>query len=160
MINDNETAVSNDEAISKLNELIEVCKDGQNGFKEAAEGIENSQLKTVFYEYSQQRSEFVGILQGLVRSLGGDPEDSGSLSGAIHRGWIDIKSAVTGKDEESILDECERGEDVAKSAYQDAANFSFPSNIAETVREQSSKVREAHDRIKQLRNSGRSSANA
>ncbi|MGB2913462.1 MAG: DUF2383 domain-containing protein, partial [Pyrinomonadaceae bacterium] len=65
-----ETA-SNADVIAILNGLIETCKDGQNGFKTAAEGIERSELKTVVYEFSQQRSEFSGILQGLVRELGG-----------------------------------------------------------------------------------------
>lgn len=144
---------TNDEGIAKLNDLIEICKDGQNGFKDAAEGIENSELKTVFYAYSQQRSEFAGTLQQLVRSLGGDPEQGGSLSGAIHRGWIDLKSAITGKDEAAILNECERGEDFAKAAYQEAVQFAFPANVADVIREQGQKVIEAHDRIKQLRNS-------
>src|SRR5215211_4138329 len=109
--------VDNDSVISTLNGLIETCKDGQYGFKEAAEGVERSDLKSLFYEFSQQRAEFAGVLQGLVRTLGGDAEDSGSVSGAVHRSWIDIKSAVTGRDEEAILNECERGEDYAKDAY-------------------------------------------
>src|SRR4051794_5224301 len=103
----------NYDAISTLNTLIETCKDGQEGFKDAAEGVERSDLKTFFYEMSQQRAQFVGELQSLVRDLGGDPETSGSIAGAMHRGWINIKSAVTGKDEKAILNECERGEDTA-----------------------------------------------
>jgi len=156
--NQSSSTVSNDDAISKLNDLIEICKDGQNGFKEAAEGIEDSGLKSTFYEYSQQRSEFVGTLQELVRSLGGDPEQSGSVSGAVHRAWIDIKSAVTGKDDEAILNECERGEDYAKSAYKDACAVDMPSNVANVIQEQAAKVQEAHDHIKQLRNSRRASS--
>ena len=72
---------SNDKVISTLNGLIETCKDGQEGFQTAAEGVERSDLKTLFYEFSQQRAEFAGVLQELVRSLGGDPEHSGSMSG-------------------------------------------------------------------------------
>ncbi len=144
---------SNEEVISKLNGLIETCKDGQNGYKDAAEGITRSDLKTVFYEYSQQRAEFTGVLQELVRGLGGDPEDTGSLSAALHRGWMDIKSAVTGKNEEAILNECERGEDFAKEAYVDAASFEFPGYIQEVVNKQRAAVVAAHDRIKLLRNS-------
>lgn len=153
-------AASNDEVIDKLNGLIQTCKDGQDGFKEAAEGIENSELKTVFYEFSQQRSDFVGVLQGLVRSLGGDPEKEGTFAASVHRGWIDIKSAVTGKNEESILNECERGEDHAKEAYADALKFAFPANIADVVQQQSHAVIVAHNRIKSLRNeeNGKSAA--
>lgn len=145
--------MENDDVISSLNGLIETCKDGQNGFKEAAEGIERSDLKALFYEFSQQRSEFAGVLQGLVRTLGGDPEKSGSLAGAAHRGWINIKSAVTGRDEEAILNECERGEDYAKEAYADALNLALPANIADVVRQQAQAVLAAHNRVRELRNS-------
>ena len=96
------TTASNDDVVSTLNGLIETCKDGQNGFKEAAEGVERSDLKSLFYEFSQQRSQFAGELQSLVQSLGGDPENTGSMAAALHRGWINIKSAVTGKDEAAI----------------------------------------------------------
>lgn len=149
----NDTTASPDDVISTLNGLIETCKDGQDGFKEAAEGVERSDLKSLFYEFSQQRSQFVGELQSLVRELGGDPEDSGSVSAALHRGWINIKSAVTGKDEGAVLSECERGEDVAKNAYKDALETALPANVMETVQTQYVAVQSAHDRIKALRDS-------
>lgn len=148
-----QNSTSNDDVISTINGLIETCKDGQEGFKQAAEGVQNSQLKTVFYELGQQRSQFVGELQGLVRELGGDPENSGSFTGAIHRGWINIKSAVTGKDDTAILNECERGEDVAKNAYKAALELSLPANVQSTVQNQYSAVQAAHDQVKGLRDS-------
>jgi uncharacterized protein (TIGR02284 family) len=147
-----DSVVSNDDVISTLNNLIETCKDGQDGFKTAAEGVERSDLKTLFYEFSQQRSEFVGVLQGLVRNLGGDPENSGSVSAALHRGWIDIKSLVTGKDEAAILNECERGEDVAKDAYKSAMELNLPAQVRDVVSQQAQAVLAAHNRIKALRN--------
>ncbi|MEO7672904.1 MAG: PA2169 family four-helix-bundle protein [Pyrinomonadaceae bacterium] len=142
---------TNDEVISTLNGLIETCKDGQQGFTEAAEGVERSDLKTLFYEFSQQRSKFVGELQTLVQTLGGDPENSGSVAGALHRGWINIKSVVMGKDEASILNECERGEDVAKNAYKSALEYALPAHILDTVQTQYTAVQSAHDRIRNLR---------
>lgn len=143
--------MTNEEAISTLNGLIETCKDGQNGFKEAAEGVERSDLKSLFYECSQQRSQFAGELQSLVRELGGDPEDSGSFTAALHRGFIDIKSIVLGKDETAILNECERGEDIAKAAYQKAAEQDLPANVKSTVQTQSMTVKATHDKIRDLR---------
>lgn len=147
------TSISNDDVISTLNGLIETCKDGQEGFTVAADGIERSDLKSLFYEFAQQRSKFAGELQTLVQSLGGDPENSASLAGTIHRGWINIKSAVTGQDEASILNECERGEDVAKNAYKSALEEKLPGNVLETIQTQYSAVQSAHDRIKALRDS-------
>lgn len=147
------TQLSNDEVISTLNGLIETCKDGQDGFKTAAEGVERSDLKTLFYEFGQQRSQFAGELQTLVQTLGGDPESTGTLAASLHRGWINIKSVVTGKDEGSILNECERGEDVAKKAYKDALDNFLPAHVLDTVQTQYTSVQAAHDRIKALRDS-------
>lgn len=149
---DSET-LSNDDVISCLNGLIETAKDGQKGFTEAADGVERSDLKSLFYEFSQQRAQFAGDLQNLVRSLGGDPENSGSLGGAIHRGWINIKSAVTGSDEKAVLNEAERGEDIAKSEYKSALEKNLPANVRETVQNQYGSVQAAHDRVKALRDS-------
>ena len=149
--NATDKTLSNDDVISTLNGLIETCKDGQEGFKEAAEGVERSDLKSLFYEFSQQRSQFAGDLQTLVQTLGGDPENSGSIAGSLHRGWINIKSAVTGKDEGSILNECERGEDSAKNAYKEALEQNLPAHVRDTVQTQFTSVQSAHDRIKALR---------
>ena len=145
--------LSNDEIISTLNELIETCKDGQEGFKQAAEGVERSDLKSLFFEFSQQRAHFAGELQSIVQTLGGDPETSGSTAGAVHRGWINIKSAVTGKDEKAVLNECERGEDSATNTYKESLGEPLPSYIAEVVRNQYDSVKMAHDRVKSLRDS-------
>jgi uncharacterized protein (TIGR02284 family) len=148
---DTRQTVDNDEVISKLNGLIEICKDGQMGFQEASEGVERTDLKSYFSECSLQRSQFAGELQSLVRTLGGEPDDSGSIAGSLHRGWINIKAAVTGKDEGSILNECERGEDSAKSAYKDALEGFLPDYMREVVNRQYEGVIAAHDKVKALR---------
>ncbi len=144
-------SMGNDEVISTLNNLIETSRDGQEGFREAAEGVERSDLKTFFNACSLERAGFVGELQGLVRELGGEPADDGSFAGAIHRGWIDIKSAIAGRDDEAILAECERGEDSAKSNYNDALRQGLPENVRRVVETQAVSVRDKHDRIKALR---------
>lgn len=145
--------MDNDKVISHLNNLIETCRDGQNGFKEAAENVKNPELKEFFNKTSLERSQFVGELQQQIHSLGGDPENTGSTAAALHRVWMDIKGTLTGRDDQSILNECERGEDSAVAAYQDAINEGLPGNVASIVENQFRKVKEAHDRVKQLRDS-------
>jgi uncharacterized protein (TIGR02284 family) len=147
----------NDEVISTLNGLIETCKDGQTGFQEAAEGTERSDLKSFFSENALQRAKFAGELQTLVQSLGGDPENSGSFAGALHRGWMNIKSAVTGRDEAAILNECERGEDSAKNAYQEALEQTLPDYIRDAVVVQHQFIVAAHDQVKALRDAANNS---
>ncbi len=155
----NNETMTNDDVISTLNGLIETCKDGQNGFKTAAEGVERSDLKSTFYELGQQRAKFAGELQSLVRELGGDPENTGSISASLHRGWINIKSAVTGQDNEAILNEAERGEDAAKKAYKDALAQNLPSNVINVVQTQAAAVNAAHDKVRDLRDAANAASN-
>ena len=138
--------------VSTLNGLIETCRDGQEGFTQSAEGVEDSNLQTLFREYAFRRSQYVTELQSLVQTLGADPEDAGSIAGAMHRGWINIKSAVMGRDEAAILNEVERGEDVAKEAYKDALEMDLPDYIREVVENQHQGILAAHDNVKALRN--------
>ncbi len=96
----------NEKAISTLNTLIEYCKDGQYGYKTAAENVKTENLKSIFSDLSAQRGQFVEELKGAVRVLGGDPDKDGSIVGTIHRGWINLKGTLSGGDEEAILKEC------------------------------------------------------
>lgn len=141
--------------ISILNDLIQTLKDGQEGFRAAAADVESTDLKTLFGKYSLQRSKFAGELQSMARSLGGnDPETAGSVAGALHRGWINIKAALSSKDEHAILAECERGEDSAVAEYRKALDADgLPADVLETLRAQSVEVQEAHDCIRDLRDS-------
>jgi uncharacterized protein (TIGR02284 family) len=136
--------------ISTLNGLIAICKDGQEGFKTAAEGLHAPNIRSLFLEYSTQRARFASELQDEVRRLGGDPEQSGSTSGAMHRSWINIKSLATGKDEAAIISEAERGEDAAKKAYEEALDTGLPANVDAIVRRQFAEVKQAHDRVRAL----------
>lgn len=137
--------------ITTLNGLIEICKDGQDGFRDASENVKNSDLKTLFSGYSLQRSKFAGDLQQLVLTLGEEPETTGSIVSALHRGWIDLKAAFTKGSDHAILAECERGEDHAVSAYRKALTELLPDNIRETVSTQCAAVQAAHDDIRDRR---------
>src|SRR3954468_10652609 len=105
---------------SILNDLIETSKDGEEGFKKSAEDAHNPELKTVFMEGARRCREGMQQLQALVRSQGGDPETTSSVSGTLHRGWVSLREAVSSRDDEAILEEVERGEDYAKHQYEDA----------------------------------------
>ncbi len=140
-----------DKAVSVLNNLIETCKDGENGFKSAAEALKSSVTKARFMEYSRERGQMGSELQAEVRRLGGDPEKSGSMSGSLHRGWLDLKAVLTGHDDHAIVSEAERGEDVAKAAYESALKEPLPASAQTLVQQQSAKVRRAHDAVREIR---------
>ncbi|PTQ69485.1 PA2169 family four-helix-bundle protein [Pseudomonas sp. GV071] len=145
------------DTISLLNNLIETSKDGQKGFRECANDIENTELKGLFTQRSAECAAAAGELQQLVRSLGGDPETSSSATGTLHRGWVNLKSVLTGHSEKAILNECERGEDVALKHYKEALEKDLPSNVRSILEKQRQGVQRNHDQVKALRNMARAS---
>jgi uncharacterized protein (TIGR02284 family) len=125
-----------DAAISVLNDLIETSKDGVNGFRAAADAVQSAEAKTVFLSRVQYIERAVVELQDEVRQLGGDPERTGSVAAALHRGWMGLKAAVTGKDDGAIVTECERGEEVAVKNYEDALKKDLPADVRALVERQ------------------------
>ena len=136
-----------------LNDLIETCKDGEQGFKACAADLEESDvhIKALFLERAQGCTAAAAELQELVRVYGGVPAKSSTATGALHRHWLDIKSAVLGKNSEAVLNECERGEDVAVRSYRKALEKELPEDVRNVVERQYQGVLQNHDRIKSLR---------
>jgi uncharacterized protein (TIGR02284 family) len=143
-------ASNNDEVVGVLNNLVETCKDRQLGYRTAAAAVENSSLKTLFQAYEQQAAQHAAELQREVRALGGDPEKGGSMAGWFMRGWMNVKSAVTGGEESALVAECERGEDSAKSNYENALREFLPADVQALVQRQFAAVKEGHDRMRSL----------
>jgi uncharacterized protein (TIGR02284 family) len=138
------------EVISTLNSLIETCRDGEQGFRNAAENLKDPAVKTLFSEIASERGQFAQELKHEVERLGGRPDEGGSASGALHRGWTNVKGAVTGKDDKSIISEAERGEDVAVETYRNALREPLPAPVESVVNRQFQHVKEAHDRVREL----------
>ncbi|MET0625852.1 MAG: PA2169 family four-helix-bundle protein [Pyrinomonadaceae bacterium] len=141
---------SEGQVVSTLNSLIETCLDGQEGFRAAADGVKDAELRELFHGYSRQRASFAGELRDEVRRLGGEAADTGSVTGSIHRGWMGLKAALTGTDERAVLAECERGEDSALAAYRSALGVDMPAGTRAAVERQFAEVKEAHERIRAL----------
>lgn len=145
-------------AVSVLENLIETCKDGQKGYREAASKVKRSDLKAFLNEQSLERSRFAGELEAELIRLGKpDKKVSGSVAGSLHRAWIDTKVGLGGGDK-TILEWLEHGEDTAKDAYQKAVTGDLPENIAQIVRRQAARVQAAHDKVKSLRDSAEAAA--
>jgi uncharacterized protein (TIGR02284 family) len=136
--------------VDVLNKLVETCNDGEQGFRTAADGVRDAQLKEEFLGYARQRSDFAAELQAEIRWLGGDAERGGSVAGSLHRGWMNIRSAIAGGDR-AIISEAERGEDSAKAAYEEALMADLPEGVRPIVELQYASVKEAHDRVRMLR---------
>ncbi len=139
------------ETSSTLNDLVQICLDGEKGFAEAANRTTDPALKVELMDYSKQRRDFAADLKSLVARNGDKPSESGNLSAGLHRVWIDVKAVFTGNDRHAILAECERGEDSAVAAYKNAQDGGLSSDVLQLVQSQFFAVKRTHDRIKTLR---------
>jgi uncharacterized protein (TIGR02284 family) len=136
---------------SILNELIETSKDGENGFRKAAQDARSPELKSLFDAGAARCAEGARELRQEVRASGGDAKRSGSVAAALHRGWINVREAVTSRDDKAILEECGRGEDYAKAQYKKALEHDLPANVRVIVQRQYDGVIANHDKVRALR---------
>lgn len=145
----------NKEVQSTVHHLIERCKDGSKGYKTASEDVEDQDLKDLFRKYAVQRDSMITELQDQLHKMGHTDDESSSLEGTLHRAWIDLKSALSSKDRVRVLEECERGEDYAVKAYEEALDKNLPAELKKIVEQQYRDVKHAHDHIRSLRDAAK-----
>ena len=146
MISDSDNAT-----VTILNDLIETCRDGKEGFLTCAEHVTAPHLQELFRRRARQCDVAAQQLQECVLELGGQAEQGTSFGADLHRRWIDLRAWVGGKDDEAIMSECERGEDVAQQHYEDALKQALPTDIRELVTRQYAGVIRNQDQIRALR---------
>lgn len=144
-------AVISKDSVSAVNDVISVCKDAEQGFKGAANAVENPVYKTLFNEYAAQRAAFATELQTAVRGMGAEPSEPSGAAGTVHAGWMALKGVLTGHSEHQILEETERGEDLSVRTYRDAIAKDLPFDLRQIIETQYAQVMQAHNRIRSLR---------
>src|SRR3954452_13097691 len=135
----------NDE-IATLNTLIATTIDSVNGYEDAAADSEGSRFQQLFRERAGERQRAVEELRAEVRRLGGEPEADGSFMGKTHQRFLDLKAAITGRDEKAIINEVERGEDYLKEKFETALkNDTLSGECRAAVERAYQSVRSGHD---------------
>ena len=146
-------AQRNDDVIDTLNELIETCKDGEYGFAELADNVHSNELRALFRNLSQTCTEAASELQRCASEYGARAETGGSVAGAVHRGWVSVRSVLSSHTDQAMLEECERGEDAALARYRRALNRDLPADVRTLIARQLEGVQRNHDQVKALRDS-------
>jgi uncharacterized protein (TIGR02284 family) len=144
--------MSNDESVTK--DLLETLEDGREGFAKGAEKLESSGNRdeaAVFTRFSEQRASFATELRALAKKYGDEIDESGSLAGKLHRGWMTLKDALSGSDPHGVLDAAEQGEDHAISEFDKALKADISQPMRTVVERQAGEIRRAHDEVKALR---------
>ncbi|KQM70764.1 ferritin-like domain-containing protein [Sphingomonas sp. Leaf20] len=143
-----------DTDISVLNGLIKTTLDSMKGYEDAAKDAESTQFATMFADFARDRAQVATKLQDQVRTLGGEPELDSSMLAAAHRTFMDLKQAITGKDDKAIINEVERGEDHIKAKYEDAMKDTDVSPATQgVIKDGFASVREGHDKMSALKHS-------
>ena len=139
--------------ITTLNTLISTLIDSVTGFEDAATNLDStSALQQLFRERASERQGVVQDLREEVRRLGGNPEDDGSFMGKTHQRFLDLKAAVTGRDDKAIINEVERGEDYLKEKFEAALESDQLTGDSRAVVERAyQSVRSGHDQMSQLK---------
>jgi len=148
-----------DKAFRAINDLVETCKDGMKGYQTAAESVENPQIKSELSNFSQQRAQFASELETQARQIGLNTRQEGTIegaaldvAGAVHRGWINLKSALSGNDSRAVLNECENGDAAALKTYEEALRVeTLPPTIKNVIEKQHSQILEAKNKITALK---------
>jgi uncharacterized protein (TIGR02284 family) len=143
--------ISNNDVVDVLNDLIETSRDGQYGFTKCAERVKSLQLRQTLTQRSGDCQKAVAELQGLVVQYGGKPAEHGTVAGALHRGWVSVKDALTVDSDHAVLEECERGEDAALARYRKALKAELPADVRAVITRQMAGAQANHDQVKLLR---------
>jgi uncharacterized protein (TIGR02284 family) len=133
-----------------LHHLIEICRDGERGFRAAANAVSDSKLKALFGELAAERARFAAELLPHLRRLGGMTDGEGTNAGALHRGWINLKAHVPGRHDHAIVTETARGEHAALAAYDDALHGMLPPTVTSLIEAQQEAMHNAVERIRAI----------
>jgi len=144
--------MDNQSQISTLNTLIATLIDSINGYEDAAANAEGSRFQEIFRQRASERSQTVEDLRSEVRRLGGNPEDDGSFMGKTHQRFLDLKASITGRDDQAVINEVERGEDYLKEKFETALNGdTLTGDCRAAVERAYQSVRQGHDQMSQIK---------
>jgi uncharacterized protein (TIGR02284 family) len=135
-----------------LKELQQTLADGVEGFTKAAESVQDPGLKTLFSGFAMEREEMAHELREYANVA---TEEDSSITGALHRGWINLKGVLTSGDDHAILAECERGEDHALEIFREELDDDVPAQARSTINSISTRILAVHNKVKELRDASK-----
>lgn len=133
--------------------LVTTLIDSVNGYRDAAAHAESTQFQELFRSLADERSAVVEDLRREVTEIGSDAPDDGSVMGKTHQRFLDLKAALTGRDDKAVINEVERGEDYLKEKFEALGSDreEMSPSLQAAVQRAWDSVREGHDKISQLK---------
>ncbi|MBW7676339.1 ferritin-like domain-containing protein [Chryseobacterium chendengshani] len=145
--------MTNEKTVSVLNDLLKITNDRIEGFSKVEDKVWEtySGLKSDYDDMVSNSQKMKSDLVQLITERGGEPENTTTAAGAIHRAWIDIKSSFAGNKDESTLENVVFGEDAAIKAYQDALDSGdLCTKSSQTVQDQLHHLKASYNKFENL----------
>ena len=142
--------MSDKPVLDHLNHLVTVNKDAEAGFHTAAKNVRNSEIETLFEGYASRHAIFAAEIQSEIERLGEKPSESGTLSGRVNIGWLDLKAVLTGHSVGTMLSACEDGEQTAESAYVDGLEIITSGKAHALLQKQCEEIKGFRTRLARL----------
>ncbi|MBA3897137.1 MAG: PA2169 family four-helix-bundle protein [Sphingomonadaceae bacterium] len=140
--------------IRTLNGLIATTLDSVDGYTEAAKDAENTRYADMFTTRASERRSVVTLLQSEVVRMGGNAENDGTILAGAHRVFLNLKAAVTRRDDKAIVGEVERGEDHILHKFQEALDdTALSSTTMAAIQQAFTSVKAGHDQMRDLKHS-------
>jgi uncharacterized protein (TIGR02284 family) len=136
--------------VEVLNGLVQSCRVGESGFKRAAEGVKDRELRVLLITYSEQRAQFVPELEEQIRRLGLDPGESDKVAVAAHQGWLDLEAVATDEDENALITQCQNGEKAILQEYEMALRQPLPDAVRALVEKQKALIEIGYERLQSI----------
>jgi len=139
--------------VDVLTDILELHNDRIQGYEMAIDDTDDADLKALFSQYATQSRKLRSDLVEAIERAGGNAPDGTTFLGKLHKGWMELKAALTSRDRVAVLNSCEQGEDAIKAAYQKAIepDAKVLMSVRTTLHQQYDEIKNAHDRIKSLR---------
>lgn len=145
---------NNKQVAEVLNDLIQINNDRVEGYEKALKNLKNGNddLRTLFTGFIDQSRNLRNVLGAEVQNLKVKMDEGTTNKGKIYRAWMEVKGLFTGNDRQTVLNNCEFGEDAAQKAYKEALKTeNLPAYLFALISKQKEELRSAHDEVKALR---------
>ena len=154
---------TNDKLVEVLNDLIQINNDRVVGYERAIKETKNLDidLQTLFGKMSDDSRKYTAELTRKVAEIGGEPTSGTTNSGKVYRVWMDVKATFAGHSRQTVLENCEFGEDAAQKAYRMAlaSDAEIDAETRQLITDQQSSLKTGHDTIKKLRDAHKAANN-
>ena len=142
-----------DNVKENLKDVIERNIDAYQGYEKAAEKVDNFGLADKFRQQAAKRKSFAMELESAAHVLEPDALDKieeGTFEANLHRTWMDIKALFSTDNEESMLEECIRGEKESLDEYNELIQSGvLTTELSSVVQKQRGSIQETIQDLQQ-----------